>query len=101
MRIGPNQLHISDPSLYKVIYSQVNPFPKEDSFYDTFGTPHTLFAETDAQLHKERRKMLNPLFSKSGMTKLEPLMIEKLEEVKSKIRSISKAGPIAVGNAFR
>lgn len=52
-------------------------------------------------MHKERRKMLNPPFSKSGMTKLEPLMVEKLEEVKSKIRSVSKTGPIAVGNAFR
>lgn len=101
MRIGPNQLHISDSSLYKVIYSQVNPFPKEKAFYDVFGTPHTLFAETDPLLHKERRKLLNPLFSKSGVTKLEPLMVEKLEEVKSKIANISKAGPIDVGNAFR
>jgi cytochrome P450 len=94
-------LHISDPSLYKVIYSQVNPFPKEKSFYDSFGTPHSVFAETDAQLHKERRKLLNPLFSKSGVAKLEPLMVEKLEDVKSKIRSISKAGLIDVGKAFR
>ncbi|KAL1616073.1 hypothetical protein SLS56_011554 [Neofusicoccum ribis] len=101
LRIGPNQLHISDPSLYKVIYSQVNPFPKEQYFYDSFGTPHTLFAETETQLHKERRKLLNPLFSKSGVTKLEPLIVEKVEQVVSKIKRVAKAGPINVGNAFR
>lgn len=84
-----------------MIYSQLNPFPKEQYFYDSFGTPHTLFAETETKLHKERRKLLNPLFSKSGVSKLEPLMVEKVEEVKSKIRSISKAGPIDAGNAFR
>lgn len=101
LRIGPNQLHISDPNLYKVIYSQVNPFPKEELFYSSFGTPHTLFAETDTKLHKERRKLLNPLFSRAGVAKLEPLILEKVEEVKLKIRRVSKAEPIHVVDVFR
>ncbi|KAF4332153.1 cytochrome p450 [Fusarium beomiforme] len=101
LRIGPNHLHISDPSVYKVIYSQVNPFPKEQAFYDSFESHHTVFSETNAQLHKERRKLLNPLFSKSGVNKLEPLLLEKVEETKSKIKRISHAGPINVWPAFR
>ncbi|KIL87794.1 hypothetical protein FAVG1_08673 [Fusarium avenaceum] len=101
LRIGPNHLHISDSSLYKVIYSQVNPFPKEQAFYDTFESHHTVFSETDAQLHKQRRKLLSPLFSKSGVSKLEPLILEKVEGVKSKVQRISHAGPINVWPAFR
>lgn len=84
-----------------MIYSQVNPFPKEQAFYDTFESHHTVFSETDAQLHKQRRKLLSPLFSKSGVSKLEPLILEKVEEVKSKVQRISHAGPINVWPAFR
>ncbi|KAK5633897.1 hypothetical protein RRF57_009611 [Xylaria bambusicola] len=101
LRIAPNQLHISDSSLYKVIYSQANPFPKEKAFYDSFESHHTVFSETDAQLHKQRRKLLNPLFSKGGVNKMEPLILEKMEETKSKVERISKAGPINVSAAFR
>ncbi|KAF5649860.1 cytochrome p450 [Fusarium sp. NRRL 25303] len=101
LRIGPNHLHIADPSLYKVIYSQANPFPKEQAFYDTFESHHTTFSETDAQLHKQRRKLLSPLFSKSGVSKLEPLILEKVEETKEKVNRISKHGPINVWPAFR
>ncbi|TVY63358.1 Cytochrome P450 monooxygenase yanH [Fusarium oxysporum f. sp. cubense] len=101
LRIGPNHLHISDSSLYKVIYSQVNPFPKEQAFYDTFESHHTVFSETDAQLHKQRRKLLSPLFSKSGVSKLEPLILEKVEETKAKVKRISQDGLINVWPAFR
>ncbi|KAK2023938.1 cytochrome P450 [Colletotrichum zoysiae] len=101
LRIGPNKLHLSDTSLYKLIYSQANPFLKEKDFYDAFGSLHSLFVESDPHLHKERRKLLNPLFSKSGVLKLEPLMVEKAEELKLKIKRVSKAGSINVANAFR
>ncbi|VZH91486.1 unnamed protein product [Fusarium fujikuroi] len=101
LRIGPNHLHISDSSLYKVIYSQANPFPKEQAFYDTFESHHTTFSETDAQLHKQRRKLLSPLFSKSGVSKLEQLILEKVEETKEKVNRISKHGPINMWPAFR
>ncbi|CAG1959033.1 unnamed protein product [Fusarium graminearum] len=101
LRIGPNHLHISDPSVYKVIYSQVNAFPKEPLFYNSFESRHTVFSETDVQLHKERRKLLNPLFSKAGVQKLEPLILEKIQETKEKIKRISKDGSINVWPALR
>ncbi|KAL2205691.1 cytochrome P450 [Sarocladium strictum] len=101
LRIAPNQLHISDSSLYRVIYNQSNPFPKEKAFYETFESQHTIFSETDTHLHKQRRKLLNPLFSKAGVNKLEPLILEKLEETKAKVERISKVGPIDVSAAFR
>ncbi|KAF5580075.1 cytochrome p450 [Fusarium pseudoanthophilum] len=101
LRIGPNHLHITDTSLYKVIYSQTNAFPKEKAFYDTFESHHTTFSETDAQLHKQRRKLLSPLFSKSGVSKLEPLILEKVKETKEKVQRISHRGPINAWPAFR
>jgi hypothetical protein len=101
LRIGPNELHISDVDLYKVIYSKTNPLPKYAPFYDGFNTPHTVFAECDPTLHKERRRLLNPLFSRVSVFKLEPVIQEKLELLSGKIRFLYARGPINAYDVFR
>ncbi|PKX89191.1 cytochrome P450 [Aspergillus novofumigatus IBT 16806] len=101
IRIGPNELHLTDVSLYKTIYNQTTPYLKEHGFYDGFLTPHTIFAETDPQLHKERRKMLNPMFSKMGVRKLEPVIQKKILTLGKKIKAIASSGPINVYDAYR
>lgn len=101
VRIGPNELHITDIELYKVIYNQSKPFLKHAPFYDGFSTPHTVFAELDPRLHKERRRMLNPLFSKVGVYKLEPLICEKIYMLSAKITRLCATKEIDVYNAVR
>ncbi|EAW25749.1 cytochrome P450 [Aspergillus fischeri NRRL 181] len=101
IRIGPNELHLTDVSLYKTIYNQTTPYLKEHGFYDGFLTPHTIFAETDPQLHKERRKMLNHMFSKMGVRKLEPVIQKKILTLGKKIKAIASSGPINVYDAYR
>ena len=101
MRIGPNELHISDVHLYKVIYSQSKPFPKHGPFYEAFNTPHTVFAETDPGLHKKRRRLLNPLFSRAGVFKLEPIIHEKAEIMTRKISRLQDSHDINLYDAFR
>jgi cytochrome P450 len=101
LRIAPNELHITDASLYKTVYSQTQPFLKEPLLYDAFMVPTTLFAEQVPSLHKERRKMLNPLFSRQGMTKLEPVITSTVEVFMRKVRKLAKKGPINVFDAYR
>ena len=101
LRIGPNELHISDVNLYKVIYNQSSPFPKYAPFYDGFNTPHTVFAECDPLLHKERRRMLNPLFSRVGLFKMEPIIQQKIKMLVEKIHFLAGNGPVNVYDAFR
>ena len=101
LRIGPNELHITEIELYKVIYSQSKPFLKYAPFYDGFNTPHTVFAETDPHLHKERRRMLNPMFSKVGVYQLEPLIHEKIHILSSKINRLCGTQNIDIYNAVR
>lgn len=100
LRIAPNELHISDVHLYKTIYSQQKPFLKSD-FYNTFQVDGTLFAERVPELHKERRKMLNPLFSASGVRSLEPVITQTIEKFMDKIKRISSNGPVNVYDAYR
>ncbi|KAJ5660929.1 cytochrome P450 [Penicillium longicatenatum] len=101
LRIGPNELHITDIELYKVIYNQSKPFLKHAAFYDGFNTPHTVFAELEPHLHKERRRMLNPLFSKVGVYKLEPLICQKIHLLSAKINRLCTTKKIDVYNAVR
>ncbi|KAJ6016808.1 cytochrome P450 [Penicillium sp. IBT 35674x] len=101
LRIGPNELHITDIELYKVIYNQSKPFLKHAPFYDGFNTPHTVFAELEPHLHKERRRMLNPLFSRVGVYKLEPLICEKIYMLSAKITRLCATKEVDVYNAFR
>jgi cytochrome P450 len=84
-----------------VIYNQSKPFLKHAQFYNGFNTPHTVFAELDPDLHKERRRMLNPLFSKAGIYKLEPLIHEKIYMLSSKISRLCDSKEIDIYNAVR
>lgn len=101
LRVGPNELHISDPEVYKDIYKQVDPFPKYEPFYLSFNAPHTVFSEVDVAKHKERRRLLNPLFSRAGILKLEPLIREKLSMLDNKVNRLSHQQQINVYDAFR
>ncbi|GKZ65181.1 hypothetical protein AnigIFM50267_007349 [Aspergillus niger] len=101
LRIGPNELHISDVSKYKIIYSQANPFPKWGEFYAAFNSPHTVFTEIDAKMHKERRRLLNPLFSRAGVFKLEAMIHNKVQIMTNKIDRLRELTDINVYDAFR
>ncbi|CAG8947186.1 unnamed protein product [Penicillium salamii] len=100
LRIAPNELHISDVQQYKVIYSQ-KPFPKNPRFYEGFSLNHSLFAETDSALHKERRKTLNPLFPRSGVFKLEGIFHTKAAIMMGKIDRLREKNLINLYDAFR
>ncbi|KAF5568406.1 cytochrome P450 monooxygenase [Fusarium phyllophilum] len=99
LRIAPNEIHISDPSIYKIIYSQTAPYEKPDSFYQCFNNPHSLTSETDQSLHRERRRLLNPYFSKKAVGDLSPLVWSKIEKLENKLRIFK--GPLDAYDAVR
>jgi Cytochrome P450 len=55
-----------------------------------------VFAETDPVLHKERRRLLNPLFSRDGLFKLEPIIQQKVKMLLDKIHLLAGNGPVNV-----
>ncbi|RGP81376.1 hypothetical protein FLONG3_520 [Fusarium longipes] len=99
IRIAPNELHIDDVKLYKTIYNQTSTYTKYEGFYAGFNTPHTVFAEHVPNLHKERRRRLNPFFSRRAIGQLEPLLNEKISELGRRIDS--QSGPYNIFNAIR
>ncbi|KAM0716121.1 hypothetical protein Q7P37_008635 [Cladosporium fusiforme] len=102
LRIGPNELHISDVSLYHRIYSQRTQYHKQENLYEGFGTPDALFAQVDVALHKKRRQQLSPFFARAGILRLEPTIREHTFKLRAKITILIRQGkPIFANNAFR
>lgn len=52
-------------------------------------------------MHKERRRLLNPLFSRAGVFKLEPVIHEKVGIMLKKINRLKESHSINVYDAFR
>ena len=101
IRIGPNELHINDPSIYHVIYSQQHSFLKDAVFYAGFNAPHTAFTEEDPILHRQRRKLINPQFSKQGIASMQSLIDSKVDYMLQAISKFESRGAVHMHNAFR
>ncbi|KAB2102850.1 hypothetical protein AG0111_0g8982 [Alternaria gaisen] len=101
LRIGPNELHITDPMLYHTIYSQRYTFPKQKSFYDAFNTPHSVFVEHDGELHRARRKLLSNFFSKSSVRAMNKILLTKVTIMCDRIAEMKGNGAINLYHAFR
>nr|XP_036575938.1 Benzoate 4-monooxygenase 1 [Colletotrichum truncatum]KAF6782594.1 Benzoate 4-monooxygenase 1 [Colletotrichum truncatum] len=90
IRIAPNEVHIIEPELYKVIYSQGTPYKKPWSFYQSFHMPHSLTTEIDPQAHRGRRRTLNQYFSKRAVENLSPLVLDKITRLENQLRRMDK-----------
>ncbi|KAH7205127.1 cytochrome P450 [Fusarium redolens] len=101
LRIGPNEIHISDSTLYHNLYSQDHSFAKEQSFYDTFGTPHSVFVETDRGLHRQRRKLLNNFFSKTSIRNMQNILYEKVSTLSDIMSNLGDEESVNIYNAVR
>lgn len=101
LRIAPNELHISDPALYHTIYSQRYTFTKQSHFYDAFNTPHSVFVETDKDLHRVRRKMLGSFFSKMSIRSMQGILFAKVTILCKRLSETKHDGAINLYHAFR
>ncbi|RPA91823.1 cytochrome P450 [Choiromyces venosus 120613-1] len=79
VRISPHSLRLRKSSAYHEIHRMGTPFTKDFRFYHLFGIPRSSFSTIDINLHRQRRSMLNPMFSRKGILDLEFLIKEKIE----------------------
>lgn len=101
LRISPNEIHISDSKLYHTLYSQDHAYEKPEFFYGAFGTPHSVFVETDRGLHRARRKQLNNFFSKTSIRGMQGVLRAKVERLCALFTEMSDQGPVNIYNAVR
>ncbi|KAJ2932079.1 hypothetical protein H1R20_g5015, partial [Candolleomyces eurysporus] len=78
VRIGPNKLHFSDLKAFDDIYRN-NRFIKDRWFYDCFLEQESSFGYIDQRLAKERKDILRPLFSRTGVLRLEHVIQDAVD----------------------
>ncbi|KAI0013031.1 cytochrome P450 [Xylariaceae sp. FL0662B] len=88
VRVNPEELSIHDPEFYNELYVTEN--RRRTDHYDNFGKgigfddSHLFTKEHD--LHRIRRKALEPFFSKLGINRLQPVIAEVALQLESRIR---------------
>nr|APY21860.1 FmsC [Fusarium equiseti] len=98
VRVTPDELSINDPDFYDTVYVNGN-VRRTESFGHSFGgglgIEDTFFASQDHDLHRKRRKPIEPYFSRNGVLKLEQLINERVEKLFNKFHELSGTGVVA------
>ncbi|KAE8354717.1 cytochrome P450 [Aspergillus coremiiformis] len=91
VRIGPNELHFGKPSAYHDIYNGTKRWDKDEGLYRTPGLRSGSFILLKYAEAKERRDVLQPMFSKKAISNLESLIWSKAHTLASAIREANTA----------
>lgn len=84
VRINPYELSIRDHEYHDELYDagSVRPTDRHEAFVNgVVDLAGSHVATKEHELHRKRRKPLDPFFSRSGMTKLEPMLAELCEKL--------------------
>ncbi|ORY04572.1 cytochrome P450 [Clohesyomyces aquaticus] len=104
IRIGPDELHCNDPGFIDQIYAGSGSGKKRDksSFYLNGVQLHkSCFGSAPHDLHRSRRAVLNPFFSKASVTRIEPMIQSFCEKINTHIESYAGTNePCNVTHAF-
>ena len=66
-----------------------------------FGPSTAVFATGPHDLHRRRRALLAPFFTKAAVRKnLEPMIIDKVERLSERIQEAAGGPPLALGHAY-
>ncbi|KAH7371599.1 cytochrome P450 [Cadophora sp. MPI-SDFR-AT-0126] len=80
VRIGPNEIDICDPQMFKEVHRIGSGFLK-DPWYQTFrhgpGGIHDVFSMIDPKEHAERRRLFAPLWTNSALHEHWGAMVQK------------------------
>lgn len=89
VRVNPEEICIHDPDFYDKLYvganvRKTNNYPQFVQGIDFEGSH---FLTVDHDLHKQRRRVLDPFFSRAGIRKIEPLLSTLIKRFEGRIRA--------------
>ncbi|KAM0173656.1 hypothetical protein ACHAPC_010354 [Botrytis cinerea] len=95
IRIGPNEIHVSDPEYYNTLFSY-NAVRNKDPFYTAqFNTPDTEFGAEDHYVHRMRRSALNPFFSKASIDRLSPMLTSMVSHLSTTLSDLKHSSALS------
>ncbi|KAI3606063.1 benzoate 4-monooxygenase cytochrome p450 [Moniliophthora roreri] len=100
-QIPPLQLHFSSGRAYHDIYTYGQTFTKYKPFYNTFGQPDSSLSFIDPQKARSRRALLNPLFSRRAILKLQNVVQERVDKLVQRLSAWPQNEPVNLAFAFK
>lgn len=97
MRINPRELHIADPEYYSEIYSNTHRVDKDKDFVVALGAPSSGAATIDHGLHRSRRALMNPYFSKRAIAGMEAMMHQRIDRLCDRLGEAAATAGATVG----
>lgn len=102
VRITPDEVHLTNPKYYDVVYGVKSDFYKDPRFYGALGIDTATFATVSNDLHRRRRAALNPFFSRRKVLELEDIVHSKVDKLCRRVRADRATGqPTNLHAAFR
>ncbi|KAF4955747.1 hypothetical protein FGADI_4318 [Fusarium gaditjirri] len=102
VRVNPFELHVNDPTFYPILYSSST--KKRDKWAwaaGMFGNNTSVFSTVPHDHHRIRRAALNPLFSRTAIKQLEPMIKCQMHELRRRLDSFCESGMVLdLGLAF-
>lgn len=96
IRIGPNDVSISDPSFVDTIYAP-GPGHKRDKDHKknkALGVDSSVGGSITHDLHRKRREALNPFFSHQRIERLDPELREKADQLETIFAHAENSGEV-------
>lgn len=91
----PEELHIRDSEYYDEIYApSAKKRDKWEGFVVGAGAPRSTFATVSHDLHRQRRSVLNPFFSKRMIANNEGLIKDTVEHLCRRFKAYSDSGEV-------
>ncbi|KAF9077862.1 cytochrome P450 [Rhodocollybia butyracea] len=83
IRVGPNTLHFNDRQAYHDMYTYGTTLVKHSGFYDAMGVhaPESSLVFSDPEVAKQRRGLLQPLFSRRAVISFEYTIQQKIDKL--------------------
>ncbi|OTB00292.1 hypothetical protein M426DRAFT_267883 [Hypoxylon sp. CI-4A] len=98
VRISPEELHCNDPGFIDTLYAGGS--TRRDK-YEFFTKQFGVHGAVHHNLHRLRRTALNRFFSKASVSKLEPMILDKVEKLCQQLGThIGDENPVRLEMAF-
>lgn len=102
IRINPYELHVETPSFYEELYAGSG--KKRDKYQwwtKWVASDSSAWGSVDHAMHRMRRGVINPFFSKQSVRRLQPVIQERVDMLLSRIGEFKNSGkPLTISLAY-
>ncbi|KAG4433709.1 hypothetical protein IFR05_010818 [Cadophora sp. M221] len=102
IRITPDEVHLSDTDNYEIINCVGTKYAKSTQFYDGFTIGYSTFSCGPNDIHRIRRGMLEPFFSRRNVMNLEYIVQERAQNLSNLVAAkFAKNEAVDLHHTFR